>query len=285
MKRIVEYLSKFYKGDEDEGIDISKFKTYPRKEYSGKIIAVDGGSGIIFDGGSRVISKIKVGAVGYEKGKRFLEDIKNYFMLAMWKDGQIAIKIDPEEKVELANNKIDELQNDARDILERKELSELSKNNKGAIILSDGLQNLKLDGVVSICKTSRLKTKNGRSLIGYLNEISREIHKDKLWYYPLGEGNYIVKFHEKSKFTYKVSTKSENVEEIFGAIAFYSSDPEILGYPYPLLKVDKIVRLREDEKQFENNKLKLLAKKNGINLDFDENSMIMHDLLDKRAYR
>ncbi|MCD6575734.1 MAG: hypothetical protein J7K73_01080 [Nanoarchaeota archaeon] len=286
MEKIIKYLSKYYT-EEDKKIEIdpSKFHTYEMNKYDGKILAVDGGSGIVFDGGSRVISKIKIGVVEYAKGKMTKQDVKKYFMLAIWKNDGIIIKLDPDEQITLSNKKIDELQNDARDILERKMINEIAEKEKDAIILSDGLQNLSPRNVASICKTSRLKTKNGRSLIGYLNEFTKDKYKDKLWYYTISEGEYIVKFHTRSKFCYKVTTKNKEVNNLFGAIAYYSTDPEILGYPYPLLKVDKIVRLREDEKQFDNHKLKLLAKQEGVNLEFDENSMIMHDLLDKRAYR
>ena len=72
---------------------------------------------------------------------------------------------------------------------------------------------------------------------------------------------------------------------MFGVLAYFSRDPEIVGYPYPLIKVDKIARVKEDEKKMENNKIKLMAKKEGLILDYDENAAIMHSLLDKRMYR
>jgi len=59
-----------------------------------------------------------------------------------------------------------------------------------------------------------------------------------------------------------------------------------LGYPYPLLSIDKIARIRDNEKDLTKHKVKALAKKLGKDfIEDDEKSTIMHDLLDERAYR
>ena len=60
----------------------------------------------------------------------------------------------------------------------------------------------------------------------------------------------------------------------------------MIGYPYLLLKADKVARLRDNERDSENQRMKMSARSMGINfIEFDESSTIMHDLLDERAYR
>jgi NurA-like 5'-3' nuclease len=119
-----------------------------------------------------------------------------------------------------------------------------------------------------------------------VNEVGSEKMPNEKWVYSDSDLT-IVKFHEKSGFCYRLEApKKDNLIKTIGVISYYSKDPEILGYPYPLLKADKVARVKDFEKEMENAKVKMLAKSLGKNfIETDEKSTIMHSLLDKRAYR
>ena len=279
LEEVARFLAGFYEKEKNE-IDESKFENLSPKEFDGKIIAVDGGSGVIFDGGSSIVAKIKVGAVGYENKKRIFEKVEDYYMVIIDSKKGRTIKLFPDEKLLLSKKEIEDLPNEARKLLEIKMLDKIAKEYPNAIVLADGHQEARHKNIVSVCKTSRAKTKSGRSLIGQLNEIGEK--KGGAWIYKIGENEYVVKFHKASKFAYRVIT---NDKEILPKIAYYSRDPEIIGYPYPLLKIDKLVRLRDDEKDSENRKFKLISRKLGLNLEHDEMATLMHKLMDERMYR
>jgi len=287
IEEVVKYLAKIYKSKEKD-IDISKFESFDSINNKKEVFAVDGGSGIIFDGGSLIVAKIKIGVVGYKEKNKIFEKVDEYFMSVIdSKNGRI-IKFFPDINIalNLTKKEIEDLPNEARDNIEKIKINELSKKYPDALILADGQRDINLKNVVSICKTSRAKTKSGRSLLGQLNEMSDKKLKGKKWFYKISDGEYIIKFHELSKFCYRVLlNENTNIKQALGLIADYSRDPEIIGYPYPLLKVDKIARLRDDEKKFENQRFKMFAKKIGLKVEYDEMSTLMHKYMDERAYR
>jgi plasmid stability protein len=284
IEEVVKFLKETYSSEKSE-IDESKFIELIPEKYEGMIIAIDGGSGIIFDGGSSIVAKIKVGAIGYQNKKRVLDETKTYYLAVLDSKKGRLIKLFPEKKILVKKEEIEDIPNEARKILEKEMIAELSKKFPDAIILADGHQEIEGENVVSVCKTSRAKTKNGRSMIGELNEVGEKLMKNKGWFYQISEKEYVVKFHGASKFAYRVLLNTKKVKEVLSHIAYYSRDPEIIGYPYPLLKIDKIVRLRNDEKISENRNLKLSASKHGISLEHDETATLMHKLMDERMYR
>lgn len=282
IDKIIKILKMFYKTKED--LDINKFKTFDRIKFNGEVFAVDGGSGTILDCGTYLISKIKVGYVCYKNRERVNEDVKNYYLFIFLTKNGIVTEIVPKLEIKLRKNNIDDVQNEVRETLEK----ETIKNFKDGIVLADGyFSDINQKNVIYILKTSRLKTESGRSLLGLLNEIGKKKFRDKMWFYEISNNDFVVKFHEKSKFCYRVKTNWDgDLKSLFGAIAYYSTDPEILGYPYPLLKIDKIVRLREDERKRESNKIKMMMPNElRVKVESDEKSVIMHDFLDERAYR
>ena len=288
IKKILKFLSDTFYEKKDDSLDADKFETFESIDSKNKIFAVDGGSGIVFDGGGWIISKIKIGATCYKEGKRISENSDEYFLSVVDSKAKRIVKIFPEVELKLTKSSIDELPNEARDILEKKKIEKLSKEiSNEDIILTDGLfEGINGKNLVAVCKTSRLRTESGRSLIGKINELSEKRVGEKKWMYPLTKNTFIVKFHGKSDFCYKVSLSNPKKAKWFlGATAHYSNDPEITGYPYPLLRIDKVVRLREDEKKMTNQKIKALAKQLGKGIEKDEMSTVMHSLLDERAYR
>lgn len=291
-QKIMEYIAKNLYSKNESELKMDNFNIFKSVPSKGNVYAIDGGCGVLCDCGSYIISKIKIGITCYKNMERISSDEKvdEYYVFAQKTDSGNVVKIFPEREInenEINKCKIEEVQNEVRKYLERKKIEEISeKISENDMILTDGFfEKIKDDSnIISVCKTSRLRSKSGRPLLSYLNDLSKEKINNKKWMYKISENEYIVKFHEKGRFCYKVSVKNtDKLEYLLGVVAYYSRDPEIIGYPYPLLRVDKIARIRNDEKKSENRKLK--NNKFGKFLISDEDAAIMHELLDKRMYR
>jgi len=308
MKEIIEFLELANSTHKAIDLDKSLFQTINSKKPDCTVYAVDGGSATIIDGGTWCISKLKLGIVAYKNGKRLSEKIDNFILGISKQKHKVSSKLQPNVegfKLETNASAMEDLENASRSILEWLKLRQLAvKAESGDIILRDGSFNSddayeksiitevielckqKNVHLIGICKTSRTSAPDGRPLIGMLNEFSSKEFPDKTWIYH--DNNIaIAKLHEKSSFCFKIeSSNADNLPEILSKICHYSTDPEFIGYPYPLLKADKIARVRDFEKNNDNRKAKMLAKSLGKQfMEFDERATLVHDMLDKRAYR
>ncbi|MDD5182287.1 MAG: DNA double-strand break repair nuclease NurA [Candidatus Nanoarchaeia archaeon] len=309
MEEIIKFLGlENNVGQNAVMLDKSLFRLLESKKPECTVYAIDGGSATIIDGATWCISKLKVGVVSYKNGKRLSEKVEG-FMLGISKNkNKLSSKLQPHIegfRLESGKSSMEDLENASRSILEWLKLRQLVlQANKGDIILRDGafssddayekslingvIELCKQKGIhlVGICKTSRASTPGGRPLIGMLNEFSSKEFHDKKWIYDEG-GTAIAKLHEKSDFCFRIESSHVNLlPNALSHICYYSTDPEFIGYPYPLLKADKIARVRDFEKNNDNRKAKMLAKSLGNQfMEFDERATLVHDMLDKRAYR
>ena len=272
------------------------------KSLDGCVCAVDGGSCIIADGGSWLIAKLKVASVYYDKGKRVsgLEQKKQEYYTIIKSNGSYEHSI-PYLKPEFPNIKeLTETPSTIMRSLEFKHAYELVKTlPKNSLLLIDGLLQaetpdqekiiklLELESrkqgvnVVGLAKTFR-KSINGQSIIGSLLKQK----PDEKWLYSLD--NYsIVKLHNKASFAYALSYfKHININEVLPILTYYSTDPALIGYPYPLLKVDQDARISSHEKKLEVNKLKIIAKREGLDfIEYDQKCTSMHSVMDSQKYR
>lgn len=305
VNEILNFLGELQLNNSNTSIKISKENFYEYQTFvpESAVYAIDGGNGVIIDGGNWLVSKIKIGLLCYNKKECVKREVYQHYLGVAVCGKKLNLRLDPKnEQIEQKNipsKKIEEVSNICMKLLEWQKVDQLAKDLQNQLILTDGLPPKKHKNTnvttISICKSSRLGTNNGRSLIGYVGELSLKLMPDKKWfYYPVFDDEenttVIAKFHEKSNFCYRVQISGKpnfsQIKKLIGTVAYFSSDPELLGYPYPLLKADKIARLRDDEKDSENYKLRLLAEQKGIKfIQFDQLSTIMHSLLDERAYR
>lgn len=238
---------------------------------------------------------------------------------------KLSPEVEKFEELKLKVNDVKEIPNVFRSLLEWQYASELVKQEleTGDILLMDGSLLAQSEEhynlmkkvarkavkkgivIVGITKESGIKTNTGRSALGYLNQKGEENFDNEKWFYhPIfkEEGsvekdlgtNFVAKFHEDSDFCFKTQLEKmfwqdldeERIKQIFGLIAYYSSDPELLGYPYPLLKVDKIARISNEERSSEVRKAKFMADRLDEDfIEYDEKSNIMHKFMDERAYK
>jgi hypothetical protein len=118
VSRLLEYLkSIIWAKKETDAVDDKAFRRIDGKKS--RVFAVDGGNGLICDGGTWSISKIKTVVVGYEDGKRIKEEIVFNCFVLIRKDGDI--QFDEEIKTpafDFKNIKFEDVPSELRKILE-----------------------------------------------------------------------------------------------------------------------------------------------------------------------
>jgi hypothetical protein len=308
MKEIIEFLELANSTHKVISLDKSFFQIINAKKPDCTVYAVDGGSATIIDGATWCISKLKIGILSYKNGERLSEKVDSFMLGISKQKSRVSSKLQPSVegfKLESRAASMGDLENSSRSILEWLKLKQLVlQAQEGDIILRDGAFNSddeyekkiineilelcrqKNIHLIGICKTSRTSAPDGRPLIGMLNEFSSKEFPDKKWIYKENDTT-IAKLHEKSGFCFKIESSNTNsLSETLSKICYYSADPEFIGYPYPLLKADKVARVRDFERNNDNRKAKMLAKSLGKQfIEFDERATLVHDMLDKRAYR
>ena len=271
MDGVIEFIKKNAKEIEIN----AKFFNIEKKIPKEKITAIDGGSSIIVDGGRWAIGLVRIGKVSYLKKK--IEEKKEDYWVGMVED-KILVEKDGKEiktpvKIQNVKKPFETAIGNIRKYLEWSNALE-----EDIVLLDSRLKPIenweigllkKMKKVVGISKTTR-EGINGRSFIGLLHS------HPGIWYAKVGDLTF-AKFNENAKHIYLV----DGNPELFPFVSYYSNDPEILGYPYPLIRVDKIARIQSDEKRRLNFKIKQKLGK----LKDDVLSQDMHSLLDKRMYR
>jgi len=130
----------------------------------------------------------------------------------------------------------------------------------------------------SVAKSTNMITKNGASLVYYLEKIAPGC----AWYYYPAL-NIDSQMHKANVFFSKLHKNSEHIlmieiyknqalvdnSKLFGILASVSLDIVIPGYPYGLMKVDKLARISESEKHYLKARILL-----------DEKSATLHEKLD-----
>lgn len=290
--------------DEFTGSEISKKKfTVINSKKSDNIICIDGGCATIADGGSWIIAKIKVGIVEYSGLKKIRQESEEFYLIIVSKEkyelmiyqkGKISeLKLSGIESI-----KIEELPSKVMKYFEWNAC--LRQKTDSLIVMDSGLnaenefekemvkkaldEKLKFIG---FCKTSRMRTLSGRSLLGLINSMSP--NNCEWFYHPIFEGekmikNFATRLGKTSKFAYKIEIPSYlNHSEIFEILAFFSKDSEMPGYPYPLYKADKVARINSFEKKKDLFIIERELKK--TDLYFDALSNSFHSKMDEKMYK
>lgn len=287
----------------------NNFKTISHSS-NGCFTSVDGGSCVIADGGSWLISKIRIAVVHYDNLKRVVssESRKDYYFTLIKKDKGFDSYIEglPNARVGFNEKEVKELLDVPAVIMRTLELMQaievVKSLPKDSLLVIDGLlasetvdqekalrvleAESKVRGVnvIGIAKTFRHAI-NGKSIIGSLLKEN----PGNSWVYAPVDGTdcFIVKLHERARYAYAFNAfKHTRIDDVLPVLSLYSKDPELTGYPYPLLKVDRDARISSYERKLEMNKLKILTKKEGFDfIEFDERSTSMHSVMDSGKYR
>lgn len=294
-EEILKFIFSLY--SEDKEINFSFINFIPNYKEK-NVYAIDGGSCIALEGGNWLIAKIKAGYSCYNKKR--LNEKKYEYAFGFLKP---KIKFSPLLKI---TPKINEIDSDdpisfCRKSSELLLCMDLLDNIKEGVILldmllvpEDGIQKNYFNEIlkkakeknipiIGIAKTSAFSF-GKRTLVSLLNQKNVK----GCWYCVVSKGkinNLIVKFHAKSKYVYHIQMPNwVDINEVMPLIGFYSSDPTVLGYPYPLVRADKIARISEFEKRMEKRKIKDLMRKFDF-LSYDIRNKDFHSKLDKNFYK
>lgn len=145
----------------------------------------------------------------------------------------------------------------------------LDELEKGDIIILDGNLNASFNEtqklqklcssenvlVTAMSKTSNKLTESGDTLTSLL---AKRADKDSWYYYPAFDTTkhnaeiYFVKLHPLSEYIFSVEIEKDKMYDagkVMGVLASYSNDAAFLGYPYGLVKADRLARVSETEEE------------------------------------
>lgn len=205
------------------------------------------------------------------------------------KIGKIAELARRFSEIKLAEKMIEKLDKEDIIVLDGTLESNYTNEEKYLERLYDtGLKNNVL--ITALAKTTTILTKNGNNLIGLLNSIGE---KDLWYYHPIAETNnkkhkaeiFVVRLNKKAEHVFRFEAFKEQKNKIgliLGKIALNSTDISFPGYPYGLIKADKIARISNKEK--EGYTALFLAKmgKIGVKLNKYLSSQNAHLILDNQ---
>lgn len=143
--------------------------------------------------------------------------------------------------------------------------------------------------ITALSKTSSMLTNSGKSLSVALDEFTSDtdFEKQKWFYHPLVDFNdddyiadlSIVKLHKRAKnyFVLEMNKRQKYVhrEKVIGYLSMLSSDPVFFGYPYPLIKVDELARVTNEDANYIR-----MRFAQGLDVDSLEKDANAHAILD-----
>ncbi len=133
--------------------------------------------------------------------------------------------------------------------------------------------NQKSLNLIGLAKTTRLYTDTGASAITALDKISPK----GAWVFDPGYNTVFAKLHPKSKYIFRCDLITKKQEHIFQALAYNSTDPAFLGYPYGLLDADKFAQVTKQETEQLRVRFAVQSKEQFAVL---ESAINAHDILD-----
>lgn len=265
-------------------------------ERKGEVGFVDGGNGVIFNGVDFCLSFVRVCGAIFEKGKK-KEVMNEFFVLSQLENKRIIsdifmvkgkrlikeedLVLDYERLIskEESLGKVGEI---ARRISELVLAKKLSRECDLVVVDGDFKKRweneekfLELsEKVCALAKTSQIVTNVGENLMGKVNMM------EKRGCYKIGEREYVIKLHKKSKYVFYFQGK----REYLGFLLNNSKDGVFLGYPYGLVYVDKRARVSEKERKSLKWMLKARLGKDNEVVEKFESSLNAHGVLDRMEF-
>jgi len=281
-----------------EAVDFDKENFHSINGSDGRVVFIDGGNNSVFESSRFSLQFARIYWTLYSDNKRVKSSKKEFFVLASSSSSSIELemfggesgvkRIDAFDKnLSKGGHRVNvsEAANAVRKLAEVQEAIELVDSlNSGDIIALDRDLQVSVTGekevldllfekayakgvvVCGICKTTRLFTDTGDSVVAAISSISPS---GEWAYYPLAKINtdshkaemMIVKLHSKSKYIFRFEIfekQKDKVSSVLGVLKKNASDPVFLGYPYGLIEADKMARVGNDEAEYL--KVKLTSK-------------------------
>ncbi|PIN80414.1 hypothetical protein COV11_03995 [Candidatus Woesearchaeota archaeon CG10_big_fil_rev_8_21_14_0_10_30_7] len=258
-----------------------------------KIGFVDGGNGEIIASANFSVQLIKIYYSIYQNNKRINQELDEFVILIKLKDDSYEVKFfdrtDAFKFCAFENGHLIKpsiIGERIRKIFEIKKSIKLVDNCN--FIIRDGdleindydelyyeelFESCKEKKVVigGLSKTSTLLCDNGLSA----GVVLKKLTKLPKWYYNNDDKIFFVKLNNRSRHVFRLDMQPFN-SELISLLAMNSVDLTFPGYPYGLIEVDKMARVRREE--LEQMKLYILSK-HEKELDEHLASIDAHDLL------
>ncbi len=140
--------------------------------------------------------------------------------------------------------------------------------------------------VIALSKSSQLLTDDGH---GVLDLVAQVLPRAASYLADPSRQLIFARFHEKSPFVFRIdvllgtaistSQKIADLIPLLSRLRDFSRDPLFIGYPYPLLEVDQMARLSNEEVSYYRS---LLASR--IDLSSFESALSAHRVLDRSRF-
>ena len=299
------------------GISIKNFNKIDDSEFDCKIGFIDGGNSEILKAVNYSLQMIRVVGLIYENEKK-VEMIKKEFYVLVYASGEdikYKVEIYPlKGSIDLGYLEFNSMDRNLMNGNERASISKiggvirriaeikLAKEIDSDIVVLDGSLQTNLDlekremyklfdcgkVVCGLCKTSRIFTDKGNSLLSVLAKFG---YKDA-WYYDnladINDDNYKadifgVKLNSLSKhiFLFEIfKNKNKGLFKVLSMLKKQSNDLVFPGYPYGLIEADKFARISEREKEYLFTRFKAIIGQTWETIEKDLNSLNSHDKLD-----
>jgi hypothetical protein len=271
-----------------------------------KVAFIDGGSAVLFDSSSFCIGKIRVVVCYFDdERKNVANKVFEAYILSSYKDEktlcaqidviednigvdisalEVSVHIDDAEYVSknttlLPNFLVDKV----------RRLAELhAAFFAGCFVCVDGslryqdpleqavISRLKAKGICGVCKTNSFLTKDHHVLFldkkGYRKLASpKEEHVPDI---------YLAKLHPSSQYTFIVEC-FDDISSVVTILSLFSDDPRFFGYPYGLIKADRMARISNQERDRERVKVKMLFRDDWKKIERFVHTKDAHDILDR----
>ncbi|MBN1646110.1 hypothetical protein JW868_03685 [Candidatus Woesearchaeota archaeon] len=290
-----------FKGGE---ISFKRFLDVQNSKKYEQVLFVDGGQALLFESPQVCIAFLRRACATYPQKKSVINEC---YVLVQFRQGKYYVSSMPEHDCltfnisedspdfRKGNNNIEigEVASIARRLFE---LDFVQSNDGftdegGCCVVLDGslesrwykekeiLDKLSVH-VVGLSKTSNIRTSSGHPVGQMLNSMQ----KGDYLYGPVAEAEtsfwkpFFAKLHPKSKHSFRLDCSPELVEQVYSSLKEHCNDPYFLGYPYPLVLVDKLARVSNNEKMMLKTKLEALLPKSIYDQVF---SLDAHENLDR----
>ena len=296
------------------------FQLFEPAKAKFKMLAVDGGSATILDGGSFLVAGVRVGQVIFEGEECDREASGNpemhVFEISLASLSE-AYTIFYEKSVGGAPpdspRGLEEGVGRIRTLMEWKRVENALEKGLpiGSILAFDGALWAGIKGIgdmlerivlaarekgITLCGISKrsMLTHKGVPLIPKVQMAGEEFHPKKAWFLPLEIGSryakkefgkvFVAKLHPYSNHVFRVDLalpEGAGAAEALGKLAALSNDPTYVGYPYPLARVHNDVAFSHAEVE----ELRHLLRKRALDRGMEPKTWHLtfqefHDILD-----
>lgn len=258
-------------------------KTQPLGNGAYKALFVDGGNAPVFDSAMARVEFIRVAGVVFDTERKHIEREEGFVTIIVKDDsivvnGLVEFSVSLQEaelrsgKEEVSLAKVAGL---ARYILECTLGTTWAKKHACDLVVRDGT----LEATNSY-EEKALQSFSGLHVCGVAktNTLGTLI-QEGTWVVPVKENAYLARLHGASKYVFRLD--SENAADVAGYLSRLSTDPQFLGYPYPLVFVDQLARVSNNEISTMRTRLMVEAGDKWKKLELLANTQNTHGKLDQ----